>query len=84
MTEHERIWLQNADDPGNEGRLLVRGQGMADDPEDGEPTEYVRADLYEKALAENERLRVRLKEATDLMRELVETWDRVTKPKGSA
>ncbi|RPH74027.1 hypothetical protein EHM76_04310 [bacterium] len=58
MSDHERIWLQNAIDAGHqeEGRLWCQDKVWPDDPEDGEPTEYVRADLYAAALAEIERL----------------------------
>lgn len=46
-TDHERIWLQNAKDAEHqaEGRLWCQDKVWPDDPEDGEPTEYVRADL---------------------------------------
>lgn len=47
--DHERIWLQNAEDADawGDGRLWCPDKVWPDDSEDGEPTEYVRADLYE-------------------------------------
>jgi hypothetical protein len=47
MSDHERIWLQNANDAKqhSEGRLWCEDKVWPDDPEDGEPTEYVRADI---------------------------------------
>jgi hypothetical protein len=60
MSDHERIWLQNANDAGSEGRLWCQDKVWPDDSEDGEPTEYVRADLLAAAEAEIERLRGQL------------------------
>lgn len=46
MADHARIWLQNtADiDPGT-GRLWCEDKVWPESPEEGEPTEYVRADI---------------------------------------
>lgn len=47
--DHERIWLQNAEDAKDniEGRLWCQDKVWPDGSvDDGEPTEYVRADLY--------------------------------------
>jgi hypothetical protein len=59
MSDHERIWLQHPDDAeGQEtGRMWCQDKVWPNDPEDGEPTEYVRADLYFAALDEITRLR---------------------------
>jgi hypothetical protein len=46
MTDHETIWLQHPDDAGSEGRLWCQHKVWPEHPEDHEPTEYVRADLY--------------------------------------
>lgn len=45
--DHERIWLQNAKDADTQGdgRLWCQDKVWPHDPGDGEPTEYVRADL---------------------------------------
>lgn len=53
LSDHERIWLQNEDDAKNqcEGRLWCEDKVWPDDPEDGEPTEYIRADLHAAAEA---------------------------------
>ena len=47
-SDHERIWLQNAEDAKHqdEGRMWCEDKVWPDEPEEGEPTEYVRADLY--------------------------------------
>lgn len=46
MSDHERIWLQHPDDEDESvGRLWCQDKVWPDTPEDGEPTEYVRADL---------------------------------------
>lgn len=52
--DHERIWLQNADDAAATGasREWCSAPVWPDDPVDGEPTEYVRADLLTTARAE--------------------------------
>lgn len=55
--DHERIWLQNAEDARlqDEGRMWCQDKVWPDEDGDGEPTEYVRADLYaakDTALAE--------------------------------
>jgi hypothetical protein len=54
--DHERIWLQNAKDALNQdtGRMWCEDKVWPDDAEDGEPTEYVRADLYEAVLSEKD------------------------------
>jgi len=58
MSDHERIWLQHPDDADQyQGRLWCEDKVWPDEPEEGEPTEYVRADLHAAALAEIERLR---------------------------
>lgn len=64
--DHERIWLQNADDAKHqgEGRMWCQDKVWPDDGEDGEPTEYVRADLFaalRERLAEVERENANLK-----------------------
>jgi hypothetical protein len=48
-TDHERIWLQNAEDAKHQdqGRLWCENKVWPVDPEEGEPTEYVRADLFD-------------------------------------
>ncbi len=52
--DHERIWLQNAEDAAAIGasREWCSAPVWPDDPEDSEPTEYVRADLVATARAE--------------------------------
>ena len=52
--DHERIWLQNAEDAAAIGasREWSSAPVWPDDPEDSEPTEYVRADLVATARAE--------------------------------
>lgn len=52
--DHERIWLQNAEDAAAIGasREWCSAPVWPDDPEDSEPTEYVRADLLTTARAE--------------------------------
>jgi len=54
MADHERIWLQHPDDAihNDEGRLWCEDKIWPDDDEDGEPTEYVRADLLAEARAQ--------------------------------
>ena len=49
VTDPERIWLQNAKDgeASNDGRLWCADKIWPDDALDGEPTEYIRADLFE-------------------------------------
>ena len=46
--DHERIWLQNKEDAKHqcEGRVWCQDKVWPNEPEEGEPTEYVRADLY--------------------------------------
>lgn len=55
----ERIWLQNAEDAKLqcEGRLWCEDKvwPAGDDPEEGEPTEYIRSDIHARALLEAER-----------------------------
>lgn len=53
VADHERIWLQNAADgeASGEGRMWCQDKVWPVDENDGEPTEYVRADLYADALA---------------------------------
>jgi hypothetical protein len=64
MDDHERIWLQHPNEADEyEGRRWCEDKVWPDDPEDGEPTEYVRADLHAAALAEIERLRMRVENA---------------------
>ncbi len=48
MSDHPRIWLQSAADAKlqDEGRMWCQDKVWPDDPYDGDPTEYVRADLY--------------------------------------
>lgn len=55
--DHERIWLQNAEDAAAIGasREWCSAPVWPDDPEDSEPTEYVRADLVAAARAEARR-----------------------------
>lgn len=62
MSDHERIWLQASEDAKHqaEGRLWCQDKVWPDDPEDGDPTEYVRADLYAALEAENARLAERV------------------------
>ena len=62
MSDPERIWLQNAADAKHqcEGRMWCEDKVWPDDPEDGEPTEYVRADI---AAATIERLTKELEDA---------------------
>lgn len=57
MSDHERIWLQNAEDAKHtlEGRLWCQDKVWPNDPGDGEPTEYVRADLVAVVRAEARR-----------------------------
>lgn len=57
--DYERIWLQNREDgeASGEGRLWCEDKVWPVDENDGEPTEYVRADLYARLVAENEKLR---------------------------
>lgn len=57
MSDHERIWLQNAEDAKHalEGRLWCQDKVWPGSPEDGEPTEYVRADLVATARADARR-----------------------------
>lgn len=50
VADHERIWLE-APPGGPEGRLWCEDKVWPDDENDGEPTEYVRADLYAAAEA---------------------------------
>ena len=46
--DHERIWLQHPDDPGlSEGRCWCQDKVWPDGPDDGEPTEYIRRDLFD-------------------------------------
>ncbi len=47
--DHERIWLQNGMDAAesSEGRMWCQDKVWPDDESAGEPTEYVRADLYQ-------------------------------------
>jgi len=53
MADHERIWLQHSDDAADaEGRMWCCDKVWPLDPEDGEPTEYVRADLLAEARAQ--------------------------------
>lgn len=54
MADHERIWLQNAEDAEhcNEARMWCQDKVWPADKEDGEPTEYVRADLLSTARTE--------------------------------
>lgn len=53
VADHERIWLQNVADgeASGEGRLWCQDKVWPVDENDGEPTEYVRADIYASALA---------------------------------
>lgn len=53
MTDHERIWLQSAADAKNsyEGRLWCEDKVWPEGEDQGEPTEYIRADLAESSLA---------------------------------
>jgi len=56
MSDHERIWLQAADDAAPDtGRVWCQDKVWPDGPEDTEPTEYVRADLLSQARAEGRR-----------------------------
>lgn len=56
--DHERIWLSNKKDVNpSEGRLWCEDNVWFNPSENHPPTEYVRADLYEAALAELRRLR---------------------------
>lgn len=67
LKDHERIWLQNAEDGkrSGEGRMWCADKIWPDHPEDGEPTEYVRADLHAALEAEVERLREALTPSAD-------------------
>ena len=56
-TDHERIWLQNPNDAAPEtGRLWCQDKVWPESSEEGEPTEYVRADLYDALQAERDEL----------------------------
>lgn len=56
--DHERIWLQNANDAhGCEGRLWCQDKVWPEDDEQGEPTEYVRADLFHEIERERDELK---------------------------
>lgn len=55
MSDHERIWLQAAEDAAEYGRLWSQDKVWPDHPDDSEPTEYVRADLVSQARAEGRR-----------------------------
>jgi hypothetical protein len=65
--DHERIWLQNAEDAREQdtGRMWCEDKVWPDDGEDGEPTEYVRADLYEAARTRVTALEKALEHADD-------------------
>lgn len=54
VADHERIWLEPPPG-GSEGRLWCQDKVWPMQPEDGEPTEYVRADIHAAALALIER-----------------------------
>lgn len=63
MSDHERIWLEPRPDEGDfgpEGRLWCQDKVWPGSPDEGEPTEYIRADIasaeIERLRAENERL----------------------------
>lgn len=73
----ERIWLQNAEDASHnpDGREWAEDKIWPDDPEDGEPVEYIRADLVSAARAEARR--EALEEAAAVVR-------RIGYPAGSA
>jgi hypothetical protein len=51
--DHPRIWLQNAADgkASGEGRLWCEDNVWPVDENDGEPTEYVRADIVDDLVA---------------------------------
>ncbi len=55
--DHEHIWLQNAEDAAasHEGRLWCQDKVWPADGTDGEPTEYVRADMVDAARAQARR-----------------------------
>jgi len=48
--DHEFIWLQNAEDANSDGRLWCEDKIWPDEPEEGEPTKYIRADLVATAI----------------------------------
>ena len=64
--DHERIWLQSADDAAAIGanREWCSAPVWPDDPGDSEPTEYVRSDLI--ATARTEARKAALEEAAKL------------------
>jgi hypothetical protein len=65
-SDHERIWLQNADDARATGdRLWCQDKVWPECAEQQEPTEYIRADLCHAQDAELERLRRELEEAKE-------------------
>jgi hypothetical protein len=50
--DHERIWLENEKDADpSVGRLWCKDKVWPTDSEDGEPTEYIRADIAAAARA---------------------------------
>ncbi len=73
----ERIWLQNAEDASHtpEGRLWAEDKVWPDDPEDGEPVEYIRADLVSAALTEARR---------EVLEEAAAAVRRIGSPAGAA
>jgi hypothetical protein len=77
--DHERIWLQNAKDALNQdtGRMWCEDKVWPDDAEDGEPTEYVRADLYETALSERNAAQAEAKTAIGMWKSALARGDRV-------
>lgn len=82
MSDHERIWLQNADDARATGdRLWCQDKVWPECDEQQEPTEYIRADLYASRIsqqdAELERLRRENKALSELRRDLITLQKRI-------
>src|SRR4030095_1904517 len=67
--DHERIWLQNANDAGDEGRMWCEDKVWPNGPEEGEPTEYMRADLIKKAEADIRMYLARINELENALAE---------------
>jgi hypothetical protein len=66
MSDHERIWLQAADDAAEYGRLWSQNKVWPDHPDDSEPTEYVRADLMRAVTDASENLLIAVGMGWDL------------------
>lgn len=58
VDDHERIWLQHPSDMDPEyGRLWCQDKTWPNGPDESEPTEYVRADLFDALTEERDRLK---------------------------